>query len=169
MDLYSSNPCCLTLNYLSIFLLFKARKYEGRNCSAFYLGAARASDPESSFEVITPEPLFGAEAPNGEVEDPFIWIDKKGLYHMVAKDMRGDVGGSEADGVELISSNGLDWKFLQNTYTRGGLALRERPFILFDDNGEPLALYTAVADGFPYSDPDAQTWNAVCRYEKQGD
>lgn len=161
-----SNPAPVIEPDGSIFVLFKTRKYIEKGCSAFFIGAARAANHESPFEVITPEPLFGADSPNGEVEDPFIWIDKDGLYHMVAKDMRGDVGGSEADGVELVSRNGLDWKFRQVAYIRGEHSLRERPFILFDDNGEPLALYTATADGYPYSDPEAQTWNAVCKYQK---
>ena len=159
-----SNPAPVVEPDGSIFMLFKARKYVGREFTAFYLGAARAKSPEDPFEVITPEPLFGAGAPNGEVEDPFVWIGKDGLYHMVAKDMRGDISGNEADGVELISGDGLDWKFKQVAYTRGSNSLRERPFILFDDNGDPLVLYTATADGFPYSDPSAQTWNAACRF-----
>jgi hypothetical protein len=114
--------------------------------------------------VVSPEPLFGPDTSNGVIEDPFLWIDRDGLYHMLAKDMLGTIAGSEADGMEFVSENGLDWKFRQISYTRGSLALRERPFILFDDNGDPLVLYTATADGFPYSDPSAQTWNAACRF-----
>lgn len=161
-----SNPAPVIEPDGSILVLFKTRKYIGQSHSAFYIGAARAVNLESPFEVVAPEPLFGENSPNGEIEDPYLWIGNDGLYHMVAKDMRGDVSGNEADGVEFISSNGLDWKFKQVAYTRGGHSLRERPFILFDENKEPLALYTATADQHPYGNPIAQTWNAVCLYKK---
>ncbi len=165
---FVSNPAPVIEPDGSILVLFKARKYLDQSCkfSNFYIGAARAADPESPFEVISPEPLFGPDTPNGVIEDPFLWIDRDGLYHMLAKDMLGTIAGSEADGMEFVSENGVDWKFRQIAYTRGTLALRERPFILFDENKEPVALYTATAEIFPYRNPAAHTWNSVCLYKK---
>ena len=163
-----SNPAPVIEPDGSIFVMFKTRKYIDQSCqfSQFYIGAARAANPESPFEVITPEPLFGPDMPSGVIEDPFLWIDRDGMYHMLAKDMLGTIAGCEADGMEFISENGLDWKFKEVAYNRGTLALRERPFILFDDNKEPVALYTATAEIFPYRNPVAQTWNSVCLYKK---
>ena len=163
-----SNPAPVIEPDGSIFVLFKTRKYIDHSCqcSHFYIGAARAANPESPFEVITPEPLFGPDMPSGVIEDPFLWIDRDGKYHMLAKDMLGTIAGCEADGMEFVSENGLDWKFKEVAYNRGTLALRERPFILFDDNKEPVALYTATAEIFPYRNPVAQTWNSVCLYKK---
>ncbi|MBE6406114.1 MAG: glycosyl hydrolase family 43 [Lentisphaerae bacterium] len=163
-----SNPAPVIEPDGSIFVIFKTRKYidQSSQFSQFYIGAARAADPESPFEVITPEPLFGPDMPGGVIEDPFLWIDRDGVYHMLAKDMLGTIAGCEADGMEFVSENGLDWKFRQVAYNRGTLALRERPFILFDDNKDPVALYTATAEIFPYRNPVAQTWNSVCLYKK---
>ena len=50
--------------------------------------------------------LFGKDLQSAlKIDGYYVWCGsvirgEDGRYHMVAKDMRGDVGGSEADGVE---------------------------------------------------------------------
>jgi len=164
----TSNPSPAAMPDGSLFLLFKSRRYIGSKHSSMFLGAARSESFDQPFRVITEDPLFGDDAANGEVEDPFLWIDDDGTFRLLAKDMRGAFGGSEGDGVELSSPDGLHWSYRRKAYSKstGGTqwALRERPFLLWDPSGD-CYLYTAVADRLPYLDPSAHTWNAVARWQ----
>ncbi len=161
----TSNPSPVVNPDGSIYLMFKSRAYEGWKHGTMSIGVAEAANWYSPFRVVTDQPLFG-ENQLGEVEDPFVWRDSEG-FKMIAKDMRGAIGGTPADGIVATSPDGLKWNAIGPAYERTvqwadgeiqNLALLERPQILFED-GHPAYFYAAAAERFPYSDKTTETWN----------
>lgn len=168
----TSNACPVFRPDGSVYIIFKSRRYEGHLHSSMMIGVAEAARWDAPFNVITPEPIFGP-AKFGEIEDPFVWQDADGDYHLIAKDMHGTIGTEAAGGILAHSADGLRWapdanpRSYSRSYSRsvrfadGSLrqfALFERPFILFE-NGRPRCLFAAVADRHPYGDDAATTWN----------
>lgn len=111
-------------------------------------------------------PIFSPEIAN--IEDPCIWMNADG-YHLIAKDMEGNLCGEFHGGMYAHSDDGLDWQIAQGTlaYSRDilwddGQTRRmgslERPSVLVED-GRPRQLNFATADG-PGTFTKAQnTWN----------
>ena len=133
------------------------------------LGVAGADAFGEPFRRLREEPIleFG---PGLGIEDPCVFRlgDR---YELVAKDLSGKITGEFHAGVHALSANGLDWTLADpprawtrtiawddgTTQTLGSL---ERPFVLVEE-GEPVCLLAAVADGpggFRRAD---NTWNAV--------
>lgn len=117
-------------------------------------GVAKSDLCGDGFRQVLDHPLF--EGQGVELEDPFIWLDAQG-YHMMAKDMIGNVCGEKYGGVYAHSDNGIDWDLKQNFlfYSRFILwedgAVREmgnldRPFLLMED-GKPICAFFATSDG----------------------
>lgn len=176
-DFFTSNPAPCINPDGSCLLVYKTRTYRkppydkcrtgNEMFSDMKLGAAYASNWAGPYERLTDEPLFAGD---GIVEDPFIW-SKPGGYAMVAKDWKGSYTGNVGNGVYADSEDGIHWKIHPGTsFTRDVLwedgnirrmGNMDRPFILFDENGEASHLFVATNDG---EDVDFVTgkrsWNA---------
>ena len=149
----TSNPAPVMHDDGSVYLMFKARRYEGGGHSAMVLGAARAKHYLGPYEVVGEGPLF-SPTKMGEVEDPFVWKTDGG-YEMVAKDMSGNLTGEKHAGIHARSKDGLDWSVAGKAWSRllkwdDGTEQRmgqlERPCLLIR-NGRPVFLFAATGDG----------------------
>jgi hypothetical protein len=105
----TSNPTPVIHEDGSVLLVFKSRKYNDQfpYHSDMMIGVATAPNYLGPYTVVTDEPVF-SETRFGVVEDPYLWKDADG-YHMLAKDMRGNLGGVSHGGIMAHSTNGLDW------------------------------------------------------------
>ena len=152
----TSNPTMVINDDGSVLMIFKARAYEGIQHGAMSLGIASAKTITGPYKVLNNnKPVFDAKT-MGELEDPFLWKDKRG-YHVVFKDHKGKYVGEWGGGVLAHSKNGLDWKVDKEpkAYSKtiqwddGSLEKRgqlERPFILFENN-KPRCMYFSTMDG----------------------
>lgn len=153
------NPApCITPDG-KILLVYKSRSYASKPYPEFLhgkmrLGVAVADVPWEKHKQVLNEPLFDGDG--YEIEDPFVWCDKDG-FHLIAKDMNGNVCGEKYGGVYARSENGIDWNFdigklfySRNLLYEDGsikeIGNLDRPSILFE-NGKPLCAYFAVSDG----------------------
>jgi hypothetical protein len=161
----TSNPAPVVNEDGSVYLMFKARMYEGLNYSAMSLGAARAANFMGPYEVVGTEPLFSPDK-MGEVEDPFVWKTAAG-YEMVAKDMTGMIVGEKHAGVYARSKDGIDWKLAGKAWSRevtwdDGVTQQmgqlERPCLLIE-KGRPVFLFAATGDGPGGFNNMTQSWN----------
>ena len=169
-----SNPAPCIEQDGTVCMMYKARGYLPPPYTGFLhgkmeFGMAQADRPEGPFRPLCDSPLFG---PDVEFEDPFLWRDEEG-YHMIAKDMRGNVCGERYGGLYATSPDRMHWRFHPGKlmYSRRVLwddgVVREmgnleRPFLLFE-NGRPAYAFFATSDG-----TDGQgfhnctrTWNMV--------
>lgn len=167
----SSNPSPLIRDDGSVVLLFKGRSYredEIRHTDMF-VGVATAPTYDGKYTVVGDEPLFSREK-FGEVEDPHLWSDDKGI-HMIAKDMSGAIIGNFHGGVLAHSKDGINWVLDKNplAYTRSvtwdnGQTIEqgqlERPFVLVE-NGLPTHVFFATMDGPGGFGNGSKTWNMV--------
>jgi len=128
------------------------------------LGVAKAANWYSPFIRLTDQYL------DLHVEDPFIWWEDD-HYEMIAKDQSGKLTGEFQSGVHASSKNGIDWqicdpkkaysrKIVWDDGTSTIMGSVERPQLLFE-NGGPVCLYNAVADGPGGFRNANQTWNVA--------
>lgn len=152
----TSNPTMVINDDDSVLMIFKAREYEGNKHSAMSLGVAYAKTITGPYKVLNDnKPVFNAKI-TGELEDPFLWKDKRG-YHVTFKDHKGKYTSEWGGGVLAHSVNGTDWKMDTDpkAYSKtiqwddGTIEKRgqlERPFIFFE-NGKPRCMYFSTMDG----------------------
>jgi hypothetical protein len=163
----TSNPSAVVHDDGSVLLMFKARAYEGDTHGGMTIGIAQAPHFKGPYTVVGDQPIFG---PNklGEIEDPAIWLDDSG-YHMLAKDMTGDICGERHAGILCHSPDGLDWQLDETprAYSKeitwedgeaGFLGQMERVFP-YVENGKLNTLFFAVMDGGGGFDKGKQSWN----------
>ncbi|MFI3170459.1 MAG: glycoside hydrolase family protein [Faecalibacterium sp.] len=155
----------------SVVLMYKSRTYNkpphtGAMYGDMHLAVATAPHYTGPYTHRCEEALY--QDVDAEFEDPFIWKDERG-YHMVAKDMAGDVCGQLAGGVRANSADGIHWQVEQDTraYSRkvlwdDGIEREqnnlERPFILFQE-GKATHMFFATADGTGGFVNAKNTWN----------
>lgn len=169
----TSNPApCINLDG-TVLMVYKARRYKdmpytGDTYGTMTLGVAAAQSAMGSYRVMKETPLF--DNPDIEIEDPFIWRDGE-LYHMIAKDLHGNLCGEKYGGIHACSEDGINWNlnFKELAYTRsvlwddGEIRLMgnlDRPFILFED-GRATHIFFAVSDGTDSFLDAKNTWNMV--------
>lgn len=84
-------------------------------------------------------------------EDAVVWVDRRGNRHLLSH----SVGPwADADGVHAYSMDGRTWNCSDIPPYNGSIPFddgktdivtkRERPKLLFDSNGEPIVLFTAI-------------------------
>ena len=124
------------------------------------MSIARAVHADAPFEVIAFD-LF----PGIRVEDPFLFY-RDGHFEMLAEDNRGELAGQLKWGAHLRSKDCIHWELTDPPYaydhtlryqdgTQIQAIRRERPQLLFDENGKAVALFNGVlAQG-------KNTWNFV--------
>ncbi|MEI8086354.1 MAG: glycoside hydrolase family protein [Paludibacter sp.] len=152
----TSNPTLVINKDGSVLMIFKARAYEGTKHGQMSLGVAYANNITGPYAVLNnKQPVFDAKK-MGELEDPFLWKDKRG-YHVVFKDHKAKYTGELGGGVLAHSVNGLDWKMDKDPkaysktiqWSDGFIEKRgqlERPFIFFENN-KPRCMFFSTMDG----------------------
>ena len=159
-----TNPAPCVLPDGRIFLYYRSNSKIGP------IGLAVFEDPEGEAKrfdmpVLTREML---------VEDPFVWHNGE-HFEMIAKDLSGRLTNERHAGAHFVSRDGLQWECIGKAYSRNivmdgkrmVLGCLERPQILFDANGNPEALFAAVADGPGGFDHAFNTWNQAFLLEKE--
>jgi hypothetical protein len=181
---FTSNPSPIVHKDSSVTLMFKARQYryvtdadtkalrkDGSMiglAGQMEIGLAKADHYLGPYRLATDEPIFTKDR-FGTVEDPYIWQSPDGQYHMLAKDMTGDITGTPHSGLLAHSHDAMDWQlneppgsYTKNvTYEDGSTATlgqMERPFIFNDDDGRDY-LFVAVMDGPGGFQNGTKSWN----------
>jgi hypothetical protein len=126
-------------------------------------GAAIAATPEGPY-VKTPGRIFEPESTSTTqhwmfAEDPFVWFSRTAgnCYYAVARDVVGEFTGAKGGLALFQSADGLKWRAANHpkvlgakfTWADGSLSKTqvERPALLFDEHGQPIALFGAT-DGY---------------------
>jgi hypothetical protein len=112
------------------------------------IGFARASMWNGSFAIENPA-VAAAPIPGGE--DPFVWTNARGDRHVIWHDVSGRSNGGHAF---AQASSPTSWTVTTHelyngsiTFPNGTTAVandRERPKLLFDASGTPLALFNGL-------------------------
>ena len=87
-------------------------------------------------------------------EDPFVWVDRRGVYHNIVHDGRGP--GSHSKGLVYWSLDGIQWTAARaedaftdvisfSNGTSQEFTCRERPHIVQDRSGQVIALTNGVS------------------------
>lgn len=126
-------------------------------------GAALAARPEGPY-LKTPGRIFEAEGAEAQkhwmlAEDPFVWFDAAHgrRYYAVARDVVGQFTGAKGGIALFQSDDGLRWTAAPRPKVLGArfpwadgtvsTTQLERPALLFDAQGRPIALFGAT-DGY---------------------
>lgn len=161
-DFFTSNPAPCLHPDGSCLLIYKTRSWKkppytgctgNEMFSGMKLGAAWASHWRGPYRRLTGRPLFEGE---GVLEDPFLWKTDAG-YAIIAKDWNGHYTGDAGSAVYASSPDGLDWQvhgrpaftreILWEDGRRRVMGNLDRPFLLFDKQGEATHLFAAANDG----------------------
>ena len=165
----TSNPAPCINNDGSVLLVYKARRYMENRMGPMTLGVAYAEHYAGPYSIRSEEPIFPIDK-HGQIEDPFIWHSHEG-YHMIAKDMEGNICGEKYAGVYAYSKDGFHWELIKKgkAYSRNicwsdgkitTMGCFERPFILFE-NITATHIFAATADGPGGFGNAKNTWNMV--------
>ena len=160
-----TNPAAAVRPDGGILLIYKAvqivaGKPMGGNVR---FGAAIAASPEGPY-VKTPGRIFEPETASTTqhwmfAEDPFVWFSARegNRYYAVARDVVGQFTGAKGGLALFQSEDGLRWRAAdcakvlgaRFAWADGTLSNTqvERPALLFDDRGDPVALFGAT-DGY---------------------
>ena len=131
------------------------------------VSVAVADNYRGEFKVVK-ENLF----PKGAVEDMFVYETEKG-FEMVAEDCRGSFTGLQKGGLKAFSEDGINWDNesviaaygFEVEYDDGSrleLQRRERPFLLWDEDGRRYLFNGAKING-ETKNSGGDTWNLVQR------
>ena len=153
-----TNPAPCVLPDGRIFLYYRSNSQIGP------IGLAVYNDPEGEAERLD-MPVFTKDM---FVEDPFVWHNGN-YFEMIAKDLSGNLTKEYHAGAHFVSEDGIKWEYTHKAYSRNiimdgremTLGCLERPQLLFDDNGTPVALFASVADGPGGFSNAPNTWNQV--------
>lgn len=157
----TSNPSPFVMSDGSIYLAYKSSYCtKGTDLAPFNIGIARADSWDAPFVRVTDDPCF--QMPPGEhfVEDPFLW-HADGEFHIIMKDLTGNLCGEKGCGIYAHSKNAIDWEWGDPiiAYTRDvawqdgaeHVGQIERPQLVFEDGA--MAYFTAAS---AYSEGDLQ-------------
>lgn len=177
-NFFTSNPAPYVEEDNSILLVYKTRTYKkppytGTLHGSMQIGVARAQNYHGPYQQISDTPVFNRDIIS--IEDPFVWKENS-LYHMIAKDMRGDVCGQKHGGMHAVSEDGIHWEAIKGELAYSRLILwddgkqelmgsLERPFLLFE-NGKPTYAFFGTSNGTQGFIDATDTWT-VCIPLKQ--
>ncbi|MBN2308810.1 MAG: glycoside hydrolase family protein [Candidatus Hydrogenedentes bacterium] len=160
-----TNPAPCVADDGSILLVYRSNvRGEGTR-----LGVAKSAGLGQPFERLR-DSYMGLH-----VEDPYIWWAGD-HYEMIAKDQSGTLTGEFHAGVHAVSTDGVEWTVSQpgKAYSRkiawddgttAELGSFERPQLLIED-GKPVCLYCATADGPGKFVGMEQTWNVATPFKE---
>lgn len=165
---HTSNPTACINEDGSVLLVYKARAYKGNTYGKMTLGVAYADHYEGEYNYLTDVPIFTP----GEVhvEDPCVWKSND-VYHLIAKDMDGNICGEKHAGMYAYSEDGINWGIQEGfkaysrqiTWDDGTeqvMGSMERVFLMFEEN-IPTHMYFATGDGPGGFRNATNTWNTV--------
>jgi hypothetical protein len=123
--------------------------------------AAVADDPAGPFTKL-PGAVFTVEGEHFAAEDPYVWREGSS-YRAIVKDNHGVFTGEPSSLAEFESADGVNWtlsdpplvctrevRWADGRTTM--LTKLERPQLLFDEAGVPIALFCAASDRDDVSD-----------------
>ncbi|MBC2602705.1 glycoside hydrolase family protein [Puniceicoccus vermicola] len=165
-----TNPAPCVREDGSIILYYRSNTPDGLR-----IGVAGADFYEGPYRRLSEDPVLRFEG-GDYVEDPYVWWAGN-HYQMLAKDMLGGITGEYHAGAHFHSSDGLLWEpmkpakaYSRNiTWTDGStekLGSLERPQLLFDEEGEPICLFVAAADGPGGFRNANNTWNLAIPFQR---
>eukprot|EP00035_Acanthoeca_spectabilis_P016186 m.327240 g.327240 ORF g.327240 m.327240 type:complete len:272 (-) comp16491_c0_seq6:70-885(-) len=149
-DAMVTNPSPLFLANGSAFLYFRGTQWPANGDERIGVAAAASWKGPYGRPFGNNDPLWDAADQAAFVEDPWVWEDARGNFHMLAH------GHWDENGYLAFAEHPEGpWHFRHTptytntlTLTNGSkvtLKQRERPQLLFDDAGRPSILYTGVA------------------------
>lgn len=152
----TSNPAACFDDDGNVFMIYKGRGYVSAEEHPYRFGQMKLlyakGNNAFSLERTENNLMFGGVG--GELEDPFVWYDNG--YHMIAKDMEGDVCGVKFGVVHAFSDDGERWEVDKEPFLTRDILYEdgkirhmgnmERPCILFED-GKPVCAYFSTSDG----------------------
>ncbi len=161
----TTNPAVTILPDGTTYMVYKSRRAAGM---ALQLGIAVADRPDGEFRRLSDAPILSFDDPDLHVEDPFLWYDAgRKKFCVLAKDdcKNGSTGitGEWGSGFYAESDDCIHFTIPQNpkvysrcvTWANGTQTQQgnlERPWLLFNDAGEPTHLFCASGKGpHPYS------------------
>lgn len=155
-----TNPAPCVMADGRIFLYYRSNTPQGLR-----IGLAVATKPEGPYERVGNGPVLSGF----NVEDPYVWHDGN-CFHMLAKDMTGNITGEPIAGAHFVSTDGIDWEtaaqpkgYSRTVSFQDGqtkvLGCLERPQLLFDRSGKPRCMFAAAADGNGSFHHALNTWN----------
>ena len=159
-DNVTTNPAPCVADDGSILLIYRSNAH-GKGTR---LGVAKADGLGEPFQRLRDDHL------DLHVEDPYLWWADD-HYEMIAKDQSGSLTGEFHAGVHATSKDGMEWIVSQpaKAYSRHiqwddgtetALGNFERPQLLIQ-NGKPVCLYCAAADGSGRFKNMSRTWNVA--------
>jgi hypothetical protein len=140
-------------------------------------GVAVGDSPTGPFQALD-EYVFDVRMPDGRLakaEDPYVWFHpRSGLFYAVFKDFSGRVTRADPGLALMTSRDGIHWDVpedplfapLQLVFkdkTVAKVAHLERPQMLIDRNGIPLAFYAACSLDQVGRKTDGSTFNVQMR------
>uniref|UniRef100_A0A7S2WTF9 EGF-like domain-containing protein n=1 Tax=Mucochytrium quahogii TaxID=96639 RepID=A0A7S2WTF9_9STRA len=142
-SIHVSNPSLLFLENGTVLLAYRY------NIGGEHIGFAKGPSVHGPFTHYANLSIPG--------EDPFIWMSKRGTFHMLfhVEDSR---AYSSAPGLHAFSKDGLSWKVsnaTQGAYsttihfrdgTQKRYYRRERPELVFNAHGDPVHFFSAAQD-----------------------
>jgi hypothetical protein len=154
--LMTSNPAACVRPDGGILMVYKAVAKKGKppfGGPVVHI-VASADRPEGPFKKET-TPIFTRPGEAFAAEDPFIWHDGS-RYRAIVKDNHGIFTGRGYSLAQFESETGFDWRLAKNPFvttpeivqvdgTRVKLNALERPQLVFDAAGVPVALLCAAA------------------------
>lgn len=171
----TTNPSVTILPDGKTYMIYKSRRSIN---DPLQFGIAVADRPDGEFKRLSDEPILQFPGTKYDMEDPFIWYDKKKeKFCIVAKDNCVDpatgITGQYGGGFYAESDDCIHFELPENptVYTRevhwkdGRVTLQgnlERPNILFDKEGNPTHIF--CASGYstePYYFNDSNTY-VIC-------
>ena len=127
--------------------------------------------------------VFDVHMPDGRLasaEDPYVWYRQESrLFHAVFKDFSGRITRSGPGLALMVSPDGLHWRVPENplfalrqiTFEDGSVlqvAHLERPQLLIDPGGEPVAFYAACSVEPAGEKTDGSTFNIQMNIRVRG-
>ncbi|MCH5597016.1 glycoside hydrolase family protein [Niabella ginsengisoli] len=153
----TNNPCVTEGPDGKYYMMYKSRKPVFGHMT-FWM--AIAAKPEGPFKTVSSV----LTSPETASEDPSIWYDKKRKrFYAVAKYFSNTLKLAPQFGsiILITSKNGIDWQPAKHTLatlkeikfqngSKVDLANLERPFVVADRKGQPIALFAAAAIQNPF-------------------
>jgi predicted GH43/DUF377 family glycosyl hydrolase len=136
-------------------------------------GVALSDHPAGPF-VTSDQIVFDVRMDDGKIanaEDPFVWYYKKfKQFFVIIKDFSGKMTGGEPSLAILSSQDGINWKKSgRSTFMNKQVQLKngsliklhhlERPFLLTNDQGDPMTFYGAATINSPADQKVTGTFN----------
>ena len=177
----TTNPNVIIKDNGETIMLYKSAIYqgEGKRDAPLKLGVAIANKPDGPFTRLYDKPIL--DFPNKEIslEDPFLWFDKKkNKYCVIMKDCIGNVANgwgnliyAESDDCKTFNIEKDPTVITRNLiWEDGHKSLQcnlERPWLLFNEQGEPTHIFCATGEGKEPFMFESETYIVCIKLEKR--